>query len=208
MEDSPIYYIYRLVRGMQIALWTGDGTAGPFDSTPLDPGASSIEAITFGATQRFDAYLTGVGIKHDYTYYGGGTHIWPYWARDLTEYVGPLMKRFRRPRRQRVVAFKTTDEKWERWDWQVTLQGAEPGFNELGDAQKRGFSLTGTGKATVETPAIYKKGRTMRVMQTGPTGTDTKDVKVGSSRRLRITVPLSDDATPETVIVRIRPVRK
>ena len=56
--------------------------------------------------------------------------------------------------------------------------------------------------------AVYEKGRTMRVMQTGPAGIDTKDVKVGSSRRLRITVPLSDGATPETVSVRIRPQRQ
>src|SRR4029077_4592407 len=49
-------------RGVRIALWAGDGTAGPFDPTPLDSGASSIEAITFGATQRFDGYLNALGI--------------------------------------------------------------------------------------------------------------------------------------------------
>ena len=39
--------------------------------------AASIEVITFGATQRFDAYLTAARIRHGYVNYGGGTHIWP-----------------------------------------------------------------------------------------------------------------------------------
>ena len=194
-------------RGMQIGLWTGDGTPGPLDPTPVDHGASSIEAITFGATQRFDAYLTAAHIRHGYIDYGGGTHIWPYWARDLTEYIDPLMKRFDHPgRRPRRVGFKTTDEKWEHWDWQVTLQPAVPGFNELRRARDRGFVLSGTGTATVRTPATYKTGRILRITQTGPDGTEAHDMKVGDSRRLRITVPLGDGPTPATVRVRVRPV--
>jgi S-formylglutathione hydrolase FrmB len=194
-------------RGMQIGLWTGDGTPGPLDPSPVDPGAASIEAITFGATQRFDAYLTAARIRHAYINYGGGTHIFPYWARDLSEYVAPLMKRFGGPpRRPRAVSFKTTDEKWERWDWQVTLQGAKPGFNELRRARDRGFTLSGTGTATVRTPVGYKTGRVLRVTQTGPDGAEAHDVRVGDNRRLRITVPLGDGPTPTTVRVRIRPV--
>ena len=191
-------------RGMQIGLWTGDGTPGPLDPTPVDAGAAAIEVITFGATQRFDAYLTAARIRHAYVDYGGGTHIWPYWARDLSEYVGPLMKRFDRPgRRPRTIGFKTTDEKWERWGWQVTLQRAEPGFNELSRARDRGFILSGTGTATVRTPAVYKAGTRKRITVTGPDGSESHDVRVGNSRQLRIEVPLGN--APTTVRVRIRP---
>lgn len=31
------------VRGMQIALWTGDGTRGKLDPDPIDPGAAGID---------------------------------------------------------------------------------------------------------------------------------------------------------------------
>ena len=72
------------LRGTQIGLWTGNGKPGQ-----LDPGAvrsrsrEPIEEITFGATQLFHGYLQEAGIPHDYVYYGGGTHIFQYWARDL-----------------------------------------------------------------------------------------------------------------------------
>jgi S-formylglutathione hydrolase FrmB len=106
------------LRGMQIGLWTGNGDPGPLDPVPFDPGASAIEVITFGATQLFHGYLLEAGIRHDYTYYGGGTHIFEYWARDLAEYVGPLMRRFRHPpRRPRSIGYLTTDDRWQRWGW-------------------------------------------------------------------------------------------
>jgi S-formylglutathione hydrolase FrmB len=87
------------LRGMHIELWTGDGTPGVFD--PAGIATDPIEVITFTATQLLDGYLKEVGIRHGYHYYGGGTHSWPYWARDLEEYVGPLMRRSAPARRGR-----------------------------------------------------------------------------------------------------------
>jgi diacylglycerol O-acyltransferase / trehalose O-mycolyltransferase len=102
------------VRGMQIALWTGDGTPGPLDPNPVDPGAAAIEKIMFGATMRFDHDLTEAGIKHAYHYYGGGTHIFAYWARDLTEYVPALMRRFRHPDKDpSVVSYRAAADRWD-----------------------------------------------------------------------------------------------
>jgi S-formylglutathione hydrolase FrmB len=194
------------LRGMQIALWTGDGNPGPLDPGPVDPGASSIEMITFGATVLFDGYLNEVGIRHAYHYYGAGTHTFPYWARDLEEYVPALMRRFRHPpARSRWVDFRSTDDHWERWGWDVALQRAAPAFSDLRHARRNGFVLTGTGDAVVRTPAMYRPGTRVRVTTRGVVRS-TRERTVGASGRLRVAVALSDDASPGTTRVRIRPV--
>jgi S-formylglutathione hydrolase FrmB len=195
------------LRGMHIALWTGDGSAGPFDKLPLDPGATGIESITFGATQLFDRYLDAAGIRHTYDYYGGGTHTWPYWARDLEEYVGPLMRRLRNPPpAPHRIGYRSTDREWERWGWQVTLEQETRGFVDLARAWRRGFQLTGagTGVATVRTPPFFRRGTGVRAIKSGPTGREIDDVIVESDGRLRVTVRLGDGAGPATTRVRLR----
>jgi hypothetical protein len=70
---------------------------------------------TFHAEQAIPwiGYLLDVGIGHSCDYYGGGTHIFAYLARDLPEYVGPMMRRFRHaPRRPRTIGYLTTDARW------------------------------------------------------------------------------------------------
>ena len=194
------------LRGMQIELWTGDGTPGPFDPTPVDPGASAIEMVTFTATMLFDGYLTEVGIRHGYHYYGGGTHIFPYWARDLREYVGPLMKRFRHPpRRPRSVDYLSIDGSWTQWGWQIDVARPTAAFSALSAASRKGFSLSGTGVATVETPGVYRRGSRVRVVQQGSAGQSDDEATVDAGGHLQIQVPLSDDTTPGTTRVKIRP---
>ena len=193
------------LRGMHIGLWTGDGEPGPLDPDPPDPGAAAIEAITFGATQLFDGYLQEARIPHDYVYYGGGTHIWPYWARDLTEYVGPLMRRFRHPpRKPRSISYLTTDDRWQQWGWDVKLERSARAFNHLERARRRGFLLTGTGRARVRTPRFYRSGSRVTVTVRGVAGTSRARTTVGRSGRLRVDVPLSDGDMPGTTSVSIR----
>ena len=54
--------------------------------------ASTIEEHHLRGDAPLPGHLRDAGIPHAYIYYGGGTHIWQYWARDLKEYVGPLMR--------------------------------------------------------------------------------------------------------------------
>lgn len=195
------------LRGMQIGLWTGDGTAGPLDTLPLDPGASAIEIVTFGATRLFDGYLNEVGIRHTYEYYGGGTHTFAYWARDLEEYVGPLMRRFRNPPpAPRVIGYRSTAQRWEQWGWQVVLKQLTPAFVELARARRHGFVLTGAGGglAIVRTPIFYRPGTRMRVTMDGPTGREVDEVTVSGRGRLHIPLPLGENDVPATIRVKIR----
>src|SRR5262245_13250460 len=173
------------LRGMQIALWTGNGDPGPLDPGP-NPAASAIEVITFGATQLFDAYLMEAGIRHAYHYYGAGTHTFGYWARDLEEYVGPMMRRFRKPPpRPSSISYLSADDHWRRWGWEVTLHRTEPAFAQLRRARRAGFALSGTGRARVRTPPVYRAGARVRVTERGPAGTSSTEMTVDPSGRLR-----------------------
>ena len=190
------------LRDVDIALWTGDGNPGVFD--PGVVGTDTIEIITFTASQLLHGYLMEVGIPHAYTYYGGGTHTWPYWARDLAEYVGPLMQRFASPGRQpRVISYLSADERWKQWGWTVAVQRPEPAFSHLEDARRSGFALTGTGRARVRTPKLYRPGTRVRVIQRG-VERSRRDVTVGPTGRLSLRVPLSEGTMPGTTRVRIR----
>jgi len=196
------------LRGMQIELWTGDGNRGPLDQGPPDSGASGIEVITFGATRLFHGHLEDARIPSGYHYYGAGTHTFGYWARDLEEYVGPLMRRFARsPVRPTPVDFLSAADRWRQWGWTVSVAPVTPGFSHLRHARKGGFTLTGTGRATVRTPSVYPSGVRARVTVIGRTGRSSTDLTAGPTGALRIPVPLSHDTTPGTtrVAIRLRP---
>jgi S-formylglutathione hydrolase FrmB len=192
------------LRGMQISLWTGNGNPGPLDHGP-DPAAGAIEVITFGATRLFHGHLEDAGIPSAYHYYGAGTHSFPYWARDLQEYVGPLMHRFANaPPRPSSIDYLSADDHWQEWGWKVALDRSAPGFSRLRRARRGGFVLTGTGRASVRTPSVYPPGARARVIAIGRAVRSSSELAVGPSGALRIAVPLSNDATPGTTRVAIR----
>src|SRR5678815_757413 len=165
------------------------------------------DRITFGATMRYDDYLTEAGIKHAYHYYGGGTHIFPYWARDLEEYVPALMRRFRQAKKDpSVVSYRAAADRWEQWGWTIELDRPEPAFSTLERARRTGFLLTGTGTAHVTTPDVYRAGTKLRIVLKSDAGRTPSTATVGDDGRLQIDVPLSDDAEPATVRVAIRAV--
>jgi S-formylglutathione hydrolase FrmB len=196
------------LRGMEVALWAGDGRPGPLDPSPIDPGASSIENVTFQATELFHGYLNEAGIPHRYDYYGGGTHIWPYWARDLEQYLEPLMRRFGRPApRPRSIGYLSADDAWEQWGWAVRLERPARAFSSLRRARRSGFVLIGTGRARVRTPRLYEPGARVRVDKRGAAPRSSTERVVGPSGRLRIGVRLGDGVTPGTARVRIRALR-
>jgi S-formylglutathione hydrolase FrmB len=188
------------LRGMHVALWAGDGTPGPLDPTPIDPAASNIETITFTATELFHGYLNEVGIEHFYNYYGGGTHIWPYWARDLQEYMGPLMERFAdRAPAPRPVSYVSLDDEWDGWGWRATLDAQRPSV--LARGRRRGFVFTGNGTVIVRTPRFFKPGQQVRVYEQDAGGSGV--LFAGPNGRLQVPLILGE-GDPRTVRVRFR----
>lgn len=193
------------LRGRDIQLWTGDGMQGPFDpgppTAPLDP----IEVVTFGATRLFHGHLDDARISHAYNYYGAGTHSWPYWARDLREYLPRLMARFADPPPPpRAVSYRSADDRWAQWGWRVALQRDARAFSELHYASRRGFALTGSGVASVVTPAFFAPRAPVRVSMRARGVRSAGVLRADAAGRLHLAVPLGDDGRPATTRVGLR----
>jgi hypothetical protein len=128
----------------------------------------------------------------DYVY---GTHTWPYWARDLREYLGPLMNTFAHPQpRPASVSYQSIDTSWSQWGWSVTVQrSAVQEFSDLSDAQRDGFTLRGTGTADVTTPSFYRPRSVSTVTIETTVGRTVTTAVADARGRLHLTVPLGVD---------------
>ncbi len=189
------------LRGMGLYLWTATGLPGPYD-TGLDPGASTIEAITHVSTQLFHKHLVAAGIPSHYDDYVFGTHSFPYWAQDLREFVPALMTEFAHPSAPAVVDYRSIDRTWTQWGWTVANHRTQPqAFSELARGGPGGFALTGVGSADVTTPAAYAPGSVHAVR----VGSVARPATADASGRLHVRVALTGALAfgPATVRVTI-----
>lgn len=84
---DPVNLAANLASYSHIAMYTGNGVAGPLDgpSNPQNGWDNIQEFVVQSANQALDQKLTGLGIRHTFDDYGNGTHSWPYWNRDLQQ---------------------------------------------------------------------------------------------------------------------------
>ena len=184
------------LRGVDVWLYTATGAPGPLDPPAPKPGASGIELATHGSTISFVQRAQQLGVPvhlDDYVY---GTHTWPYWARDLREYLVPLMATFAAPPAHPAsVSYQSIDKHWSQWGWTVDVaRSAAQQFSDLTDAQPSGFALRGTGTAAVTTPAFYPPGSTWTVTMATSLASSVTSVVADAEGRLQLTVPLGVDA--------------
>jgi S-formylglutathione hydrolase FrmB len=173
------------LRGLALWLRSGNGEAGgPFPSAPrTDP----IEAGTGVMTDRVHAHLERLSIPHVYDNYGPGHHIWPYWRRGLQQTLPAFMARFRRaPRAPAPISYTSVDPRYSAYGWTVSLRRKALEFSTLSRAGRRGFTLLGSGSATVTTPARYAPRQALSVRVRGRTRT----LRANRRGRLRVAVPL------------------
>jgi S-formylglutathione hydrolase FrmB len=192
------------LRPVRLWLATADGEPGKYDDPVTNPtgypGAAAIESATHQSTDAFLQHARAANIPYvDYDY-GAGTHTWPYWARDLRKFIKPLMQTFAHPpARPAKISYTTIDPTWSAWGWQVSFERAQPlEFSTLSDADPFGFDLSGSGVATVVTPAFKQVGQPYNVVIGGHSQLMTPD----HTGRLHIRVPLG--ATPREVKVEIQ----
>ncbi len=184
-------------------LRTGNGQPGPFDS-PTRP-VDGLEATLHGQNTIMHNRLTAAGIPHVWEE-GPGTHTWPYWERSLRRAL---------PEFQRVfdgdvatpaqVNFALPDNAWTRWGWSVSFDSARQlAWTTLARADATGFTLTGTGLATVKTPGgLYPAGKVYKAA--GATVTAAQDgsltipVDLGSGSTVSVFVGALSNDFPGTV---------
>jgi len=189
------------MRGVSLWLYTATGLPGPLDPPTPDPGALAIESATPGSTMSFQQRAQSLGIPIHYDDYTFGTHTWPYWARDLRDYVPSLLRIFAHPQRPPCrVTYQSIDQRWSQWGWTVSLERAHPQeFSWLNGADALGFALRGSGTATVTTPPFYKPGSAKVVTLSDVSGQRAFLARVDRDRRLRLTVPLDPAAAPAII---------
>jgi S-formylglutathione hydrolase FrmB len=191
------------LRGVDLWLFTATGLPGPYDPTPPNAGAMGIEAITHISTESFYQRAQQTGVPVHLVDYGYGTHSWPYWARDLREYVGPLLQTFAHPPAMpAAVSYQSIDRSWSQWGWSVAWQRpAAKEFSALRDGRPAGFALQGTGTATVVTPAFYRPGSVETVTVAGPDGSSRSVATADRAGRLRLHVPLGGTPLPPLTVI-------
>ncbi len=179
----------------RLFMFTGNGMVGPLDTGP-NPLGSAIEAGVEQLTKLFHARLQALGIPSYFDDYGPGTHSWPYWARDLRQSIGPLMNDFAHPLPPPAkVTFTAAEPSYSIYGWQVNMHRAVEEFSTVAGAGRHGFSLSGSGSATVITPAVYARHRRYQITVTSPVGTSSRRETTGRGRRLKIEVPLGPSNT-------------
>ena len=195
------------LRGMGIYLWTGLGEPGPYDPTPPEPAAMGIEYLVHQSTQYFHQHLTEAGIPHFYDDYTAGTHSWGYWARDLRDFMQPMMAAFANPTTPTSTSYTSIDKSWQQWGWSVSwTRTAEQQFSTLDSGTAGGFTLTGAGTADVVTPAFYSPGQTLSVTVTPAGGTpSTTSATADAAGHLALELSLADGVLPSTTTVAVQP---
>jgi hypothetical protein len=174
------------LRGMNLFLYTGNGVPGPLDMR-LNPGGGVIEGGVEQLTALFHQRLDVLGIASYYDDYGPGTHSWPYWARDLRQSIGPITYEFAHPPPPPArITYTSADGAYSAFGWQVTMHRYAREFSTLARASSVGFTISGSGSATVVTPPLYERGASYSVTAGGRRSV----VRVASDHRLTITVRL------------------
>jgi S-formylglutathione hydrolase FrmB len=179
------YDLAENLRGLELWMRTGNGQpGGPFG------GGNNIdvtEAGVFVMATEVHKRLLDLHIPHVFDDYGPGHHLWAYWNRGLKQTLPAIMKRFHRGSKPpRPITFKAAEPSYSAYGWSVRIKRPALEFSTLSKATKRGFTLSGSGSATVTTPARYKPRTTYTVRVRG-----TKRIARADRRgHLRIAVPL------------------
>jgi S-formylglutathione hydrolase FrmB len=176
------------LQGLKLELRTGDGTPGG----PYGGGPDPIELTAHRENVVLNQTLDGLGIPHVWDDYGAGAHAWAYWDHDLEETLPDVMATFADPPPPPApVNFTAVEPSYETYGWQVAVNRQALEFSTLSVASRRGFALSGSGNATVTTPAIVAPNASAQITITTHTGsTTTQRLRADGRGRLLIHVPL------------------
>lgn len=177
------------LRGMLLQMRSGNGQpGGPLGGTRVDGLESEVHPMNVD----MDARLTSLGIEHTFDDYGPGAHSWPYWSRDLQQDLPSIMATFEKqaPPPSRIT-YKSIEPVYSVFGWKVSVKRKVVEFSTLTKAGRKGFSLSGSGSATVTTPPLYRKRQTFLVKVAG----SKFRRKAGPGGRLKIRVDLGPSNT-------------
>jgi S-formylglutathione hydrolase FrmB len=178
----------------------GNGLPGPYDSNAVSAaGAEAIEAAVYQDDNYFKQRIDSLGIKPVvWDPYGNGTHSWPYWERDLTWSMPLLMADFAHPQPlPSHFTYQTDSPSYSLYGYTVNVVRKANEFSTLVATGKPGFTLSGSGTATVTTPAFYARNTLYHVTTKTSTGTTTTSVRTNRTGSLTLPVYLGPSDTTQ-----------
>lgn len=171
-EDNNPTYLASNLKGTPLWIASGNGLPGPLDPSlipdPANPGqefsaaagdavGGSTEMEIWDMTKSFVKALNAVGIPHTDYFYGPGTHSWPYWQRDLVDFLKWLSPYIGHPvPAPRTFSYRTADTSFSAWGWNFTVSGRDVReFVYLSRVGRGGLIARGSGRLHVITPPLY-----------------------------------------------------
>jgi S-formylglutathione hydrolase FrmB len=182
------------LRGLSLVIRTGNGQpGGPYGGGgPTDVFEPLVHAESVSLHRR----LTALGIPHVWDDYGPGGHDWPYWNRDLAETLPIFMADFAHPPAPPgAVTYTSIQPLYQVFGWSVSVRRGVLEFSTLGGAGAAGFTLTGSGAATVVTPPYYRPGQVYRVAERAGGACVQRLAAADSGGRLHLPVSLGPSDT-------------
>ncbi|ONI81660.1 hypothetical protein ALI144C_20430 [Actinosynnema sp. ALI-1.44] len=175
------------LRGMSLTVRTGTGLPGPLNERAKpDP----LEAIVFHESMRLHRRLERLGIKHDW-HYGHGTHNWSYWSKDLRATLPTIADVFANPTTTPTpFTHVSAEDDYRVRGWSVHFRRPRMEFSTLANAHCGGFTLIGSGTATVRTAGWFEPDREHKIAVDGPYDQRTVVVRADPAGRLALSLRL------------------
>jgi esterase/lipase superfamily enzyme len=159
------------LRGMFLQLDTGNGQPGGPGG-----GGDPVESGVHEEMVSFHQQLDRLGYPHVWNDYGAGGHAWWYWTRDLRQLLPRLAWVFATPPAPPArVTYTSIEPAYSVYGWHVAIDRPAVEFSELVDADASGFTVRGSGTATVTTPPAYAPGSAHAVRVNGVPSTAVAD---------------------------------
>lgn len=155
------------LRGDLIVLRTGNGEeGGEFGGGgPTDPAGGGLERAVHAQNESFHRRLDALGIEHVFGRNGPGTHNYEYWNDDLRETLPLFMERFASdPVPTTPFTLTAIEPAHGVYGWTVSIARTALEFSTLRDASSTGFTISGSGRATVTTAGYYEPGKVYEVV--------------------------------------------
>ncbi|MDT4938001.1 MAG: hypothetical protein QOG80_1672 [Pseudonocardiales bacterium] len=172
-----------------LELWSGNGVPGALDTPSVAIISDAlIEAFAHESSVFFVQAARAAHVAYTFDDYGSGTHSWPYWTRDLAQFLPMVMNVFNHPQpTPQAVSYRSIDKTWTQWGWTVAnTRASTQAFSGLVDASAAGFTVASPSRTTVTTPPAYLPGARYRV--TAMHGTAPVTVVASPTGRLTVAV--------------------
>ncbi len=149
------------LRGLALVLRTGNGErGGPLGSyTDVDVVEVGVHAMgdrLHGRLRSSASRTSGTTTARDSTCGRTGTAAWRRRCRRSWSASGAGRRRRAR------ITFKAIEPRYAAWGWKVSIKRPALEFSELSGAWRGGFTLAGSGRATVTTPPPTRRAASTR----------------------------------------------